>query len=111
MTISTLYTSTEIAARLLPDADDWTARHVATAVEELAAWRVQRHQLSAKIDRKAVVKEVREMNMSIDSCDRIVAQLEQVFFVCEWTMPNFDAALAGFQLTTLLKLDLSKSVS
>jgi hypothetical protein len=95
-------TSRELAARLLRDATDFEVAHVATALEEMASWHMERRGRTPTFDRAAVIKEVREMNLSEAIRESIVAALEGVFFHCKWLLPKFDANAPGFEVSTLL---------
>lgn len=92
-----LYTAQGLAATLLPKASEWAVDHIAGALEELAKWSINEG-VPPKFDRQMVVKEVREMNMAMESRDNIVAQLETITFTCQWVHPNFDSETQGFEL-------------
>ncbi|MBU9371811.1 hypothetical protein LGM85_22570 [Burkholderia multivorans] len=92
----TLHTSAEVARVLLPAAGEWTLAHVAGALEAIADWYLRHQGRPSLIDRPAVQKEVREMNMSTGSREGILAQLEPLAFECEWALPTFDREAAGF---------------
>lgn len=98
---SDLYTSREVAAKLLPASNEWTRSHVAGALEEIARWSMEYCGDVEMIDRATVVKEVREMNMAMGSRDRIITELEQTSFRCSWILQTFDAQTAGFRLKVL----------
>lgn len=75
-----LFNANELAKQLLPgsefDADNALAiAHVSAAIENLAEWK-SLNSTSARIDLDAIVREVREMNMSWQSKDAIVGALQ-----------------------------------
>ncbi|HGL4257934.1 hypothetical protein [Burkholderia multivorans] len=101
MTNDTLHTSAEIARQLLPTADERTQEHIACALEEITAWYFRHQGCAAMIDREAVQKEVREMNMSMEARDGILAELEPLAFECEWMLPTLEREAAGFRLRSI----------
>ena len=99
----TFVTANDVAKQLLPGGNFDTANafavsHVSAAIENLAEWKFLNGK-SARIDLEAVVREVREMNMSWQSKDAIVAALEteqNAIFACEWSLPEFKFNEPGF---------------
>ena len=87
----TFLSANDVAKELLPGSDFDTANafavsHVSAAIENLAEWK-HLNGKDARIDLDAVVREVREMNMSWQSKEAIVAALQterNAGFVCEW---------------------------
>lgn len=95
--MTTLYTADQLAKKLVPNGSEWTLDHVAGALGELTIWCLE-YGHWPKQDCADVVREIREMNMSYESRDAIVAQLATVSFECEWTLPKFETAAAGFRM-------------
>ena len=103
MNTTTLYSANDLAKQLLPGSDFDTANafaisHVSAAIENLAEWK-SLNSMSARIDLDAIVREVREMSMSWQSKDTIVAALQiesNVSFACEWALPEFKFNESGF---------------
>lgn len=94
---TTTYTAAQLAKSLLPAGSDWTLAHVAGALEEITIISLE-HNHSLVIDRAEVVREVREMNMEMETREGIVAQLEGIAFACEWVLPQFNRDAAGFRV-------------
>lgn len=105
MSVATLFSANDLAARLLPGSDFDTANafavsHVSAAIENLAEWR-KANDRSALIDLDAIVREVREMSMSWQSKDGIVSALQterNASFACEWVLSQFKFNESGFRL-------------
>lgn len=103
METTTRYSANDLAKQLLPGSDFDTANafaisHVSAAIENLAEWKLLNSKI-ARIDLDAIVREVREMNMSWQSKDAIVAALQteqNASFACEWALPEFKFNKAGF---------------
>ncbi len=103
MTTTTLCSANDLAKRLLPGSDFDTANafavsHVSAAIENFAEWK-SLNRTSAWIDLEAIVREVREMNMSWQSKDAIVGALQtaqNASFACEWALPGFKFNESGF---------------
>jgi len=102
----TFLSANEVAKELLPGSDFDTANafavsHVSAAIENLAEWK-HLNGKGARIDLDSVVREVREMNMSWQSKEAIVAALQterNAGFSCEWALPEFAFNESGFLLT------------
>lgn len=101
--VNTLYSANDLAKRLLPGGDFDTANafaisHVSAAIENLAEWK-SLNSTSARIDLEAIVREVREMNISWQSKDAIVSALQterNASFACEWVFHEFKFNESGF---------------
>lgn len=96
-TTAPCYTAAQLAKTLLPTGSEYTLDHVAGALEEITIISLE-HKHSLVIDRAEVVREVREMNMAMETRDGIVAQLEATTFACEWVLPQFHRDAAGFRV-------------
>ena len=92
-----IYTAEQLAKKLLPDAGEWTLTHVAAALENMTTWNLEQ-QRPTRLEVSDVIREVREMNMSYESKDRIEEALQKVPFACEWVFGHFDSKAAGFRL-------------
>ena len=103
-----LYSSSDLAKQLLPGADFDTANafavsHISAAIENLAEWKSSNN-TNARIDLDAIVREVREMNMSWQSKDAILVALQtaqNASFACEWALPEFKFNEPGFLVTEM----------
>jgi len=101
--MSAAYSANELAKQLLQGSEFDTANafaisHVFAATENLAEWK-SLNSTSALIDLDAIVCEVREMNMSWQSKDAIVAALQtgqNAGFACKWALHEFKFNESGF---------------
>lgn len=99
----TFFSANELAKQILPGREFDTENafaiaHVSAAIENLAEWK-SLNSTSARIDLAAIVREVREMNMSWQSKDAIVSALQteqNASFACEWALPEFKFNESGF---------------
>ncbi len=100
-----LYSANELAKRLLPGGDfnaanAFAVAHVSAAIENIAEWKFF-NGTSARIDLDAIVREVREMDMSWQSRDAVVGALQTAqnsSFACEWTLSVFKFNESGYLL-------------